>query len=314
MIRRSSVRAARPQHNVDQRWWRRRWKALLAIVVAAFTAALTSVLANLMNAGVSGTVDTLRQESPSRSTTPAPPISPTAHASPPQTSLDSEPDLVVHVDDSINLRDDYSIIMPKAYEPDTTEQQLMRDLDNDGLVSLHSRLYKKGGYPGELVFGITFEGRSSATTRVTNIRAIVRTRSAPLRGTLFALGPQGAGEVRSAYLDLDSAAPVVHALAEDGKPRGPFFRDNALTVSNREQVPLTIRVVTFRYTVQFVLEVSYLVDGVRKKLILDDDGQPFKVTGYPCKKYHRAYTMSGAGSKYVLVENPDFQATYERCG
>jgi hypothetical protein len=205
--------------------------------------------------------------------------------------------------------------MPSPYEPDPQQRHMMAALaENDNLSRLYSSLYAKGAVPGQLVFGLTFEGKRDQTIRVTNIRLVILKRTAPLRGTLFGMEVQGSGVVRSAYFNLDSALPIAREFTKDREVRGPFFRDNYLTVGNQEQEPLTIRVETFRYTVYFVLEIDYSIDGERKKLIVDDKGEPFRITGIPCRNYQKAYTMTAVGNRYVLAENPNYTVDPQHCG
>ena len=139
---------------------------------------------------------------------------------------------------------------------------------------------------GETYLRLAIEGRSHSTVRVRNIRAVIRARHAPISETSVGSPSGGDAEIQAFGLNLDENAPVARTLQLNPRysvhispPFGdPYFSGRQTTLVRDEIVTYSILARSTRDHVDWALEVDLAVDGKPKKLLLDNDGQPFRTS------------------------------------
>jgi len=179
----------------------------------------------------------------------------------------------------------------------------------------------------ELSIRLIVNGNSPQGVRITDIHPVSQTRSAPLGGTLFYLPPQAGNATIKMMFDLDEVVPIARDIAQlpchdvtqgdtvrcvvtdDPYPQQPltayvggavspgesFFDNESISLADHEQQVLYIRAQVTHFSATFKLEVDYTVgndSGDVHKVIVSDQGQPFRVTGMP----------SGTGSGTVSYQ------------
>ena len=141
------------------------------------------------------------------------------------------------------------------------------------------------------VLRLVFTGESPQGVRILNISPIILKRAAPWHGDLFAFGAQGEAPTVRVSLDLDSAFPTVM----DSVTGQPYFEEKTITLQRGEQEVAIIRVTATRGFVAYALRIDYLVGTNQRDVIIEDHGQPFKLSAVNCVRkniewYGRVYT------------------------
>ena len=149
---------------------------------------------------------------------------------------------------------------------------------------------------------LTFQGPRDRSVRITDIRPVVRSKQAPLNGTLVWAPPQGTEDSAEALLSLDDQFPVLQVNQRDGfgqpHPTGTFFPSKTIHLNPGEttEVVLTTLAKTHSYT--YELDIVYQSDAGAREQIVNDHGQPFRITGLACTasgvaSYRAAYELRG---------------------
>jgi hypothetical protein len=268
----------------------RLWKWLAGLAVATLGAIITSALTGLPSQviDVNALKDRIRPGSDFSSTVD-----------------------IVYLDDEA-----YSITVPGNHAPSPLQERLMSRLDNVSAPELVDDLRRAGGVDvDDLTIRVVVRGRSNQGVQIVGMRPIVRRRTPPLTGTLFHIPPQaGAASIRM-IVNFDQPIAVLREVRGSfSGPRGgrPFFDENSIKLADGEQDVLVIRAVTSRYSISFVLEVTYLLGNAERTVTIDDHGQPFRVTGTACDgaprvaTYERFYDLVSGSQGLTLapVANP----------
>jgi hypothetical protein len=187
-------------------------------------------------------------------------------------------------------------------------------------------------------------GNSAQGVRIIDIRPVNLHRPEPLGGTLFYVPSQAGNATIKMMFDLDEPDPIARnighppcrmvtqgdtvqcvvtydpypqqplaAYAGNGPvyPGGSFFDNETIHLANHEQQVLNIRAQVTHFSVTFDLEIDYIVgnaSGDIRKLVVDDHGSPFRVTGMPpgakpgTVSYQEAFSNQGTG--LCLVADP----------
>jgi hypothetical protein len=228
------------------------------------------------------------------------------------------PDLQVRVE-LIHLDDDgYSVAVPGDYTPNAAQLRLMGNLDIDTAEQLSNQLRSVGGVDTEdLTLRLVVRGHSNQEVRILDIRPLAQ-RARPVSGTLFSIPPQEGRPSMDMMLELDDPIPLLRTLVitEAFKLKGgrPFFESNSIRLADGEQDVLVIRATANRYSVEFKLEIRYLIGGDEKRTIVDYHGRPFAVSGMHCGQargfasYLRAYELTYGSEgqlRLVPVRHPE---------
>jgi len=90
----------------------------------------------------------------------------------------------------------------------------------------------------------------------------------------------------------------------------PYFEVKTIHLADGEDDVITIGAAATKSDVSFALEVDYETAGKTGSFTVDDNGSPFRVTGYSCRNgqlaYPHAYAETGGDGPLGLVpKQPD---------
>jgi hypothetical protein len=165
-------------------------------------------------------------------------------------------------------------------------------------------------------------GNRSGLVRIIDIQ-VLKTCSAPLRGTMFFVPPQGALFTVGMGFDLDNPNPVAREIHNVGATYGiqrlgaSYFASQEYDLKLGEPVTLALTAQTARYFCRFSFELDLLVNGRPARQIINDEGKLFSASaeydlreGLPDFRAYGAlytdeYTIDPCASSDKLVEeNP----------
>lgn len=149
---------------------------------------------------------------------------------------------------------------------------------------------------------VELEGNSDSKVEILGARAVPECQD-PLDGTLFYWPVQGAYDTVPAGFDLDEANPIARSGTRnptDGPPEfvGDFFSNRDYTLERYQQITLRFSARTFEHYCEYRYRFDLKVDGKKTHQIVDDNGEPFRVTAEilqeengptDCSAYDRTY-------------------------
>lgn len=154
------------------------------------------------------------------------------------------------------------------------------------------------------VIRLHLEGPRTGQIVVTDIRAVIRKRTPPLSGSLVWSPPQGAEDSAETLLQLDDRFPVVQSSVRDNDldrniPAGPYFPAHTIKLTPgdpTQEVVVTASATKGAY--EYVIAVFTQSGAETQQAIVDDDGKPFRLTGFPCSgrgqaSYRTSYLAQG---------------------
>lgn len=120
-------------------------------------------------------------------------------------------------------------------------------------------------------------GRSDRRITITNITAVVRTRTsvAPSHTRVFAIA-EGEEAALELSLKLDDTHPAL--AGSDGRP---YFATHNLSLVNGEIQEIWIDALVNAGYVEWTLEIDYKLGRRARRLRVDNRGQPFRTAGLP---------------------------------
>lgn len=129
---------------------------------------------------------------------------------------------------------------------------------------------------------IELEGNRQKTVRIIDVRAVAQCRE-PLTGTIFYGPPQGTVDTVKLGFDLDEASPIARYAKpdpQDGVPIfvGDYFADHKYTLDQDDQVTFRLSARTFKSYCEYQYKFELIVDGEPESQLVDNNGQPFKVS------------------------------------
>ncbi|GAA2709735.1 hypothetical protein ACFY2R_23480 [Micromonospora olivasterospora] len=145
-------------------------------------------------------------------------------------------------------------------------------------------------------------GQWSAPVFVTQIRARVLRRSAPLSHAYVFQQSQGGGEPLKIGFDLDEPDSIARVIGPDGRLGGAYVDDRSLTLTPGEPLTIDVQAQTGRSYCEWAIEFDLDLDGEQRVVTVDDDGRPFRSTSlanHYQDRYHASITgglaFDGAG-------------------
>jgi hypothetical protein len=154
------------------------------------------------------------------------------------------------------------------------------NLSENDLASLYKEgtgwLSERGAYDGGSAhIELTLTG--CQYVRILSMRAVILSRAKPLTGTLFNSAAQGATADVPLYFNLDAASPVASVQDSTGRLQ-PYFANQTFSLSPNEQDTFAINAYADKWAVTWNLDIVYLYEGRTVNKVIDDNGQPFRVT------------------------------------
>ena len=191
-------------------------------------------------------------------------------------------------------------VLSRGPQPDLSAPPVKVDsidispLDNDLLSARLIRPAPPGIYDAGLVpaVGITAlihaEGNRDGLVRIVDIH-VLKTCSAPLRGTLVYIPPQEYLDTLGIGFDLDDPAPVASEISRPAgygyQDLGPsYFAQREYDLKLGEVVTIAVTAETAQHFCEFRFELDLLVNGRPVTQIVTDGGKPFVVSA----EYHAA--------------------------
>lgn len=254
--------------------------ALLAGVIAIAVALVTNVLPGGQKAGGQG--NTLGSRSPS--------------------ATKGSPLRVTQVY-YVPRRNDHSWVAATALDP-AAVGPLNHSVERAGGVLSDAAdpiMRAAGGVdPSTSTVEVELEGNRPGPVRITDIRAVVQCRQ-PLDGTLFYNPPQGQSDTVKLGFDLDSPSPIAQYVKRGGGGGrymtfyGDYFADHKYTLNQGDQATFRLAASTDKRYCEYRYRFDLIVAGRPGSQIIDDSGQPFKVSAEiirpndGCRPYKRLY-------------------------
>ncbi|MFG1953906.1 hypothetical protein [Micromonospora sp. NPDC048830] len=137
-------------------------------------------------------------------------------------------------------------------------------------------------------------GQWAAPVFVTQIRARVLRRSAPLSHAYVFQQSQGGGEPLKIGFDLDEPDSVARVTGPDERLGGAYVDDRSLTLAPGEPLTIDVQAQTDRSYCEWVVDFDLDLDGERRVVTADDDGRPFRSTSL-ARHYQERYHASLTG-------------------
>ena len=190
-----------------------------------------------------------------------------------------------------------------ARSADQVEQPVRSARDCPSLY----RLAKEAGAVsvGASHYRLVVEGRTRRDVAIVDLRARILKREPILRGASIGCASAGAQDAIGVGFDLDEPAPAARRIKSVWEPLGrPYFqRANIISVKKAELQPFLIVGLASRDYVEWEIVARILVDGKESELTIDDNGQPFRISGDPTIA-RKSQTRYERYVDWVWWENP----------
>ena len=211
---------------------------------------------------------------------------------------------------------DYTIATVGQYDirPD---DKLRSSVDIQSVVNLVHQVREGGGFDvGRLRVRLLLEGRRNQQLQVTDLFLSDINQLPIVRGTLLQANQEGAVENEHIIFNLSEELPRARLLKDDGSVSDSYFADHSISLMDREQVVLLAE---FRSRVAtastFRLTMKYVIGGELRSIVIDNHGQPFRVTPPSCNasgsfsaNYDHAYTMEAGTKEGALALSPSLDS------
>ncbi|WP_143740182.1 hypothetical protein [Micromonospora echinospora] len=196
----------------------------------------------------------------------------------------------------------FDLILPAGFEMSDSRRRMLAAVTLDG--GLEKQLTDVLGSaeparPVVLNLRLTLEGRRNQPIFVDRISPVDIEREVPYSGTFIHIPPQISGSTVGMMFNLDERRPQARVpekvdanddeavqrlggMTDGHKPGALFFQDNTLTLKSAEEDALFIQAVATETAVSFRIRIDYRIGDRRGELVVDDAGDPFRVTPLNC--------------------------------
>ena len=153
---------------------------------------------------------------------------------------------------------------------------------------------------------LVLQGGAGSPVVIREMRARVVSRQSPISDTLVYGPPQGEQSVTEIAFDLDSRDPVASRVDELGLPSTPYFASTVLTLEPGESMTFSLRAYTQACYSSWEIEISAVVGGkARSLLVRDPEGSLFVTTAF-AQLYETVYELEFEKNRFVrLPPNSD---------
>lgn len=141
---------------------------------------------------------------------------------------------------------------------------------------------------------LVLEGGTHRELSIVDMHAKILRREPALRGAEILCQSAGAVGAIGVVFNLDEARPVARELTqpESLQPGGPYFaHGNIVRLAKGEIQPFELIGLSSRDFVEWEVEAEVIVDGKTQTITINNDGEPFRVSGRPPARtgYERYY-------------------------
>lgn len=181
-------------------------------------------------------------------------------------------------------------VLPGQLSPTSDDTKLLSDPSISGsngktaLERFRSWARKKGGADPNVSFvKLIVQGGRHETVRMVGMRAVIKTRSEPLNGTLLWAPAQGGENVTQLGVNLDESDPVARTVehSEFGEPHftAPYFdTQQTKTLNYGEQEVFLIEAHTASHYVEWCLGMDLLIGLQQRSMQVCPEGQNIRTT------------------------------------
>lgn len=160
-------------------------------------------------------------------------------------------------------------------------------------------LQQGGADAGATRLQVVVQGRTPGQLLVSNARAVVVTREAPMAGIDLRCPPAGQAELRALSIDLDQRDPRARYVSAENREFG-------FTLGQGEIETFVVTATANQATYSWYLELTVVVGDESRTVRVDDAGQPFRTTtpvqGEPWEwDYESSWTRLTEGGTFVRV-------------
>jgi hypothetical protein len=136
------------------------------------------------------------------------------------------------------------------------------------------------------------------------MRVHIVKRESPISGTLFYGEPQGEGEAIGLAFNLDASDPIALRTDESGLPTNQaYFSKKFVSLQPGEPTVFNILAYTKKCYCEWELVIDTVVAGKSQKLIVRDEGRPFRTTAL-ASSYGEAYSAFSTSPTHIFTRMP----------
>jgi hypothetical protein len=139
---------------------------------------------------------------------------------------------------------------------------------------------------GQSIYSVVLEGRTHRDVAIVDMRAKILKRERILTGADVHCQSAGAMDAIGVGFNLDEQSPTARTIKDTPvtDPRealgGPYFGGGNIVLLKKTEVqPFQITGVTSRDYVEWEITAQALIDGSKEEITIDNNGQPFRITG-----------------------------------
>jgi hypothetical protein len=135
---------------------------------------------------------------------------------------------------------------------------------------------------GRAIYDVLLEGRTHRDVSLVDMRARILKREPVLTGAEIRCASAGAIEAIGVGFNLDEPSPSARSISnlETGELGEPYFaRGNIVALKKSEIQPFQIVAFASRDYLEWEIAARVIVDGDEKEITIDNNGQPFRITG-----------------------------------
>jgi hypothetical protein len=146
-----------------------------------------------------------------------------------------------------------------------------------------------------VIEALVLEGGTRRDLSIVDMHAKILKREPALVGAEIHCQSAGAEEAIGVLFNLDEERPVARELIDYGWPwkaDGPYFKQgNIVRLVKGEIQPFLLIGISSSHYVEWEVEADVIIDGETQTITINNDGEPFRVTGPAPKKmgYERYY-------------------------
>jgi hypothetical protein len=149
---------------------------------------------------------------------------------------------------------------------------------------------------GRALYNAVLEGRTHRDVAITDMRAKILKRTAPLTGAEISCQSAGSLDAIGVGFNLDEPDPRARKVTDLFSDLGALYfgGGNVVTLRKAEVQPVQIVGFASRDYVEWEIHARAVIDGKEEELIINNNGEPFRLTGAPPKsngapQYDRYY-------------------------
>ena len=133
------------------------------------------------------------------------------------------------------------------------------------------------------IHSMVLEGRTHREVAIVDMRARILKREPILTGAHIGCQSAGAMDAIGVGFNLDENSPVARKVEDLYAPLGgPYFGGGGIvSLKKTELQPVQMVGLASRAYVEWEIDATAVIDGEERKVTIDNNGEPFRITGGP---------------------------------